>query len=370
MQVILHIGTHKTGTSALQECLRRNERLLAREGIYYARMAPNKNCNGLARIVAKSRDPKVKAFVSRHIDKAMALGAHTLVMSAESFYAMAMFFHKFNGRHDGYWNSESESIAFLHRTFPQGIAVKPVVFFRRQDRFLESIYGEVVKSRGVDTPIDEFVTFFREALDYGRHMEIWSSHFPDCSVYTYEQASNGMPKFFLREVLRLPDTDGFNGLDLRVNTRLSRDVLEFKRRLNATEMSPVDRYLSDLACRELAQALPDDGAYRDYLSPRARMALMDEMTGGNAFLSETFAMKPFPAISGESPKGRAPYPGLSPEKAALLAERYARITRSARYRIGRRALLARQFIQQRLPTLSWIIPLGRSLSPQRRRLPN
>ena len=35
---------------------------------------------------------------------------------------------------------------------------------------------------------------------------------------------------------------------------------------------------------------------------------------------------------------------------------------------GRLALLARQFIQQRLPKLSWIIPFGRSLSPHRRRL--
>jgi len=370
VQIILHIGTHKTGSSALQECLRRNDSLLARKGIHYARMASNKNCNGLARIVAKNRGPEVAAFVSRHIDKALALGAHTLVMSAESFYAMAMFFHKFNGRHGGYWKLESESVGFLHHAFPQGVTAKPVVFFRRQDRFLESIYGEVVKSRGVDTTIDEFVTFFREALDYGRHMEIWSAHFPDCSVYTYEQASNGMPKFFLREVLRLPDSDGFDGLDLRVNTRLSRDVLEFKRRLNATEMSPVDRYLSDLACREIAQALPDDGVYKDYLSPQARMALMDEMARGNAFLSEKFAMKPFPSVSEDGPKDGVPYSGLSPEKAALLAERYTRITRSARYRVGRGALLARQFIQQRLPQFSWIIPFGRSLSPQRRRLPN
>lgn len=368
MRVILHIGTHKTGTSALQECLRRNEKTLARRGIHYARIAPYKNCNSLVRTVAKSRGPELQAFVRRHIDEALGLGAHTIVMSAESFFAMTMFFHKFNGRHDDYWNIESESVAFLHRAFPQEVTTRPVVFFRRQDRFLESIYGEVVKSRGVGTPIDEFGFFFREALDYRRHMEIWSTFFPDCAVYSYEQASNGMPDFFLRNILRLPDTDAFDGLEMRVNVRLNRDVLEYKRMLNAKEMSTVDRYLSDLACRDLARALPDDGAYKDYLAPQARKELMAEMAGGNAFLSEKFAMAPFPIVTDVCPPDGTLYPGLSAEKAKVLAEHYARIRGSYRYRIARAALRVRQLIQYRLPKLSWILPLGRPFAPHRRRL--
>ena len=94
---------------------------------------------------------------------------------------------------------------------------------------------------------------------------------------------------------------------------------------------------------------------------------MEAMAEGNAFLSETFAMKPFPAISQDGLQDRTPYPGLSAERAEILAEHHARLRRSARYRIGRMALLARQFIHERLPKLSWIIPFGRSLSPERRR---
>ena len=83
MQVIVHIGTHKTGTSALQECLRRNEKNLGRRGIYYARIAPYKNSNGLAKTVAKTRGAEVSAFVNHHYYKAIALGANTLIISAE-----------------------------------------------------------------------------------------------------------------------------------------------------------------------------------------------------------------------------------------------------------------------------------------------
>ena len=55
MQLILHIGTHRTGTSALQVCLQRNEQILARKGIHYARIRPYKHSNGLAKLVAKRR---------------------------------------------------------------------------------------------------------------------------------------------------------------------------------------------------------------------------------------------------------------------------------------------------------------------------
>jgi hypothetical protein len=368
VRVILHIGTHKTGTSALQECLRRNETILARKGIHYARVAPYKNSNSLARTVAKNRGPEVKRFISRHVDQAVARGADTIVISAESFYAMAMFFHKFNGRQSNYWDLEHDSIEFLARAFPQDLPVKPVAFFRRQDRFLESIYGAVVKSRGVATGIDEFGLFFREALDYWRHMEIWSAMFPDCSAYSYEQASNSICDFFFREVLQLSNTDEFDGFDVRANLRLSRDVLEYKRMLNAMEMSDVDRYLSDLACTELSRALPDDGTYQDYLVPQSRLALLQEVAIGNVLLSKTFGMNPFPEISNESLNDQASYPGLSSERAKTLDEGYALIRRGARYRIGRSALLIRQFIQQRLPKLSWIIRFGRPLGPNGGRL--
>jgi hypothetical protein len=368
VQVILHIGTHKTGTSALQECLLRNEQILAQKGIHYTRIAPYKNCNGLAKTVAKTRGTEVKAFVHRHVEKAAILGANTLIISAESFYAMTIFFHKFNGRRADYWNSESEAIEFLRCALPRDVTTRLIVFFRRQDHFLESMYREVVQSGEVAMPIDEFRTLFSEALDYWRHMGLWRAVFPDCAVYTYEQASNNISEFFFRNVLNLTNTDEFDGLDLRMNVRLSRDVLEYKRMLNSTDMSGVDRYMSNLVCAELARTLTDERGYQDYLAPEARVALLHEMESNNALLYETFGMKPFPVVSDESLKGWMPYPGLSAERARQLAEGHARIRRRVGYRIERSALRVRQFIRGRLPMLAWMMPLGRFLLPEHRHL--
>jgi hypothetical protein len=368
VQLILHIGTHKTGTSALQDCLRRNEHILADKGIHYARIKPYSNSNRLGSLIANRRRAEVRAFVDRHLEKASTLGANTVVISAESLYAMTIFFHKFDGRQDhDYWTSESEAIEFFHCVLPPDVTTRLIVFFRRQDHFLESVFQEVVKSSlAVAMPIDEFRGFFSEALDYWRHMEIWSAVFPDCAVYTYEQAFNNISEFFLRNVLHLPNTDEFEGLDSRVNVRLNRDVLEYKRMLNGMAMSVVDRTMSEIACTELARTLADDGHYPDHLAPDARASLLRKVERDNALLSETFGMKPFPTLSDHSLKGGAPYPGLSAERARELAERHARIRIGAGYRIERSALLARRFIQQRLPMLAWIIPLGRVLLPWHR----
>jgi hypothetical protein len=367
VQLVLHIGTHKTGTSALQLCLQRNGQILADNDIYYARMAPSTNCNGLASLIAKERGAEAKAFVDRHVDKANSLGAKTLIISAESFYAMTIFFHRLNGRqcHD-YWRSESKAIQLLKDVLPQNVTARLVVFFRRQDQFLESIYRQLIMGRSVAMSINEFEFFMTEALDYWRHMEIWRSFFPSCAVYTYEEISGDTSEFFLRSVLNLTNVEKFDGLDSRVNIRWSRDVLEYKRILNRMDMSAVDKLMTNIACAQLARNLTDDGRHQEYLSPEARKALLRRTQIGNTLLSDTFGVDAFPTLLEEASQGWTPYPGLSTERARKLANRHKRIRRSAHYRIERWALRARELIQQRLPVLGWMIPLGRSLLPAHR----
>ena len=369
MRLILHIGTPKTGSSALQKCLQLNENSLADKGIYYAHMARSPASDSLASWVANKRGDDVHAFVDRHVKKASAIGANVLIISAVPFYAMTTFFHKFDGRkYQDYWESEAEAIEFFHRVLPPEMPTRLIVFFRRQDFFLESMYRQMVRSvRAVALPIDEFMVFIKEALDYRHHMEIWSTSFSDCSVYSYEQVSNNSTEFFLRNVLQLVSTEGLRGLDLRLNNRWGRDVLEYKRMLNSMEMSDVDRQMSKLACTELARTLRDDGRYQDYLAPDARAALLRDAARGNAALSKTFGMEPFPILSNDNLRSWAPYTGLSAERARELAEDHARIRKSIRYRIERSALLAEQRIQRRLPRLAWIIPMGRFLLRQLQR---
>ena len=72
MQLILHIGTHKTGTSAVQECLYRNEGRLAARGIYYAHRPRARALNQLAHLIATGRKRQAQALIDSHVAKAEA----------------------------------------------------------------------------------------------------------------------------------------------------------------------------------------------------------------------------------------------------------------------------------------------------------
>ena len=342
MQLILHIGTHKTGTSAVQECLHRNERILAERGIYYAHRARARSLNQLAQLIASGQSSEARALLDSHLAKARAHGATTFLISAESFFAMTMFFHKLEGEDcEDYWAAEARCIELLHDVLPADMPKRVVVFFRRQDKFLESVYAQTVRTRPLSATCEQFAASVGEALDYARHMRLWSRVFPDCVVHSYEETANAAARFFLGTVLKIGDLDRFAGLDLRINTSLARDLVEYKRELNKAT-SFVDRRMGNFVCAELERVVTDDGRYRDYLSPEARARLLRDVEPGNATLSRDFGMQPFPPLSDQASSARTPYPGLLPERARELRERHNTIKRSAGYQLERATLLLRQ----------------------------
>ena len=124
-------------------------------------------------------------------------------------------------------------------------------------------------------------------------MRLWSRAFPDCVVYTDEETAIDAARFFLRNVLKIGDAEQFDGLDLRINASLARDLVEYKRELNMAT-SFVDQRMSDFVCAELERVVTDDGRYRDFLSPEARAKLLRDVAPGNATLVQDFGMTPFP----------------------------------------------------------------------------
>ncbi len=362
MRLILHIGTHKTGTSSLQQFLRNNEDILAEKGIYYARIAGTKNANRLAKWVIFKQRKKVESFFEEHMKRACSANAHTVLISAESFYAMTKNFLQFKDNQVAdYWASETEAVNFLRSVLPAETKIKIVTYFRRQDRFIESYYSQAIKTHSVTSSIDEFRYFMNEALNYWCHMKIWNAVFPGCCAYTYESVSSNITEQFCREILGLQNVNQFESPDLRMNVRISRDLIEYKRMLNRQEKSPIERYMNSIAFTQLSRTLPDDGKYTDYFTPVAREALLQELEENNGLLRVYFSMPAFPALSNEERNDRAPYPGLSAGKAEEIARLHRRMTRSTGYQIDRLGLLAARFIRKRLTFMAWIISPARSL---------
>ena len=86
MKLILHIGTHKTGSTALQQFLYRNPDSLAKVGIHYA-VPPSAWKASFIVHLLRATDPRgIRDFFTSNIEHARRKNAHTIIVSAENFY--------------------------------------------------------------------------------------------------------------------------------------------------------------------------------------------------------------------------------------------------------------------------------------------
>ena len=104
-----------------------------------------------------------------------------------------------------------------------------------------------------------------------------------------------------RNVLEIGDPEQFDGLDLRVNTSLARDLVEYKRELNKAT-SFVDQRMSNFVCAALERVVTDDGRYHDYLSPEARAKLLRDVDARQCDAQPGFRHD---AVSASRPSKRA-----------------------------------------------------------------
>ncbi len=139
-ELVLHIGTHKTGTTTLQVALRANRRRLASEGIVYPQLDGQGDQAGHHALATHWMD--LPAHVRggppaetqwRALVEAHASGDQRLVLSSESFsraYPQRVDFAELARLSDG----------FGRRSV--------VCYLRNQAAYLQSAYGQVLQRRG------------------------------------------------------------------------------------------------------------------------------------------------------------------------------------------------------------------------------
>src|SRR3954451_6273317 len=240
MKLILHIGTQKTGTTALQQSLFANRESLAACGFHYATPPHGlKDANVVANALNVGENQIVREFLTTQTDLGYRRGAHTLIISSENFYAMSVL-AAMQRREVCAKAMERDHalIDTLRSLIPSGIDTPQIVcYFRRPDRYAESLYSQHVK-RGIifDGPFEEFLPIIRPALLYNEYMQAWGEAFGDnsCNVRMYEPVRADVVSDFIRQVMGIGEMDHFAQSNNQGNERVSRDVLEFKRLKNRT----------------------------------------------------------------------------------------------------------------------------------------
>lgn len=224
----LHIGTVKTGTTALQKFFDLNRQTLMDNNIFYplnsdGRFAHHRFSWSLSLSEGRSFPQNWPSNLGSHEDewsflKRQCIGQKNLI-SSEHFYGRS-----------------SQSISTLKKYFSD-FNVKIVIYWRRRDYLEDSWYNQLIKQEE-----KTYLPSFQLHLVPKNQLDKWAAAFGRENIilrpYEKEQLyKRDVLADFLHYVLGLELNDTFKQPENEANTGLHQVVLEYKRMLNHLNLS-------------------------------------------------------------------------------------------------------------------------------------
>ena len=260
MRLFIHVGPHKTGTSALQASLHKNHAALRQRGAWYLGWEGTTNHTLLGHAFLRS-EPSAPALLNRYFDAAAAAGCDTCIVSSESFskyvFDPAPFLHAING---------------LRATF--------IAYLRPPDDRLVSVFNQMVRHGRRVAPIEE-----RGNYDptYRSNLTKWAAadgHRLVLAPYDARQWPNGS---ILDDFLGMIGVDA-TGLDrslepVEANRSLPAGLTEVLRLANGLAMGEETRRSLAHGLEKLASSRPELFAKGSLLDRDARIALRRALRG-------------------------------------------------------------------------------------------
>lgn len=176
-----HIGTHKTGSTSIQNTLAKSRSDLASSGVFYPDIFPGLNAHHpISRLTgwggSKAQPDKILSLAEWCYKEANEIDAHTVLISSESLSIIPR--------------------ANLLEPFSKFFDVKVLLYVKRQDTYLESLYNQHVKSydlrySGSILDFNDSHKFHeRRGFDYLRIARDWSEVFGEGAVEVREYPSD------------------------------------------------------------------------------------------------------------------------------------------------------------------------------------
>ena len=222
MDINLHIGSYKTGSTAIQIFLKKNRENLKSNGWIY----PHYGCRNdnahhpLAFALAELHGSDPATIVGGILNEARDHGADRVILSSEVFFSF--------GR---------SQILRLSRLLSDH-AVKIIIYLRRQDEFLHSYYMQCIKQPEIRLDLSpKQHTAFNEVVqlgDYDSILSSWSSVFGSSNMivdtYDMERQRDGVAMDFARKIGIEEHVD--RGQEGFVNITINTELIEYLRRRN------------------------------------------------------------------------------------------------------------------------------------------
>jgi hypothetical protein len=190
---IVHAGTHKTGTTTVQDVLAAHRAELAAAGIHYPALErQGRDHNVLVHRLAACTDDDLKAARDDLVRDAGRLqlrqgAAATLLLSAEEISTRICNPDAWAGFDDGsYWDQRRRFLARLRSVLPEGASVETFICFRDPEAYAHSLYATKLLSGKFDWSFVEFVRRCAPIFDYGRQVEVLAEGLGPVRVESYE----------------------------------------------------------------------------------------------------------------------------------------------------------------------------------------
>lgn len=306
MEVLLHIGQSKTGTSAIQSFLTLNKSALNRADIDF----PSVNVGGFD-IAVGSHNFLADAIAGKLIYPYVTADEfqRQLFNSHGAYKKIILSGEHFFGGEPRVWDCEGEDDYFEKYSgkvrqaseFLAGKTVRILVYLRPQVDWFESAISQTIRVQGLSKrktiyrDDESFLTLMAPLLKYGRLLQVWRTHFPDAKIevvpYIRSEliGQNSIIDFIHRAGLtNLSDT--FGSPRLSVNESITREFIEVKKILDSSAKS-VHRERAIIKCLlELSKSSNFSSRYvisdllRDRIigfSARENKWISDEFLGGN-----------------------------------------------------------------------------------------
>jgi hypothetical protein len=218
--IILHVGRHKTGTTSLQSFFALNYSLLARKfGILYPVTGRNRKKNYHHPVFKKlinhekHIDPELIAAI---FEESASMNTGTILLSSEML---------------GRPGISDDQLEKLKDAF-SGHEIKIIIYFRRQDTFLLSMYANGVRRGQLAAP--KTIHDMDVALDYLAFAQRYARVFGRDAIIvrSYDNALRSGIFADMLETLGVKDCNEFRRPTARLNKRLPWRYLELLRVAN------------------------------------------------------------------------------------------------------------------------------------------
>ena len=374
MKLIVHIGTPKTGTTAVQQFLKHNQQVLRGVGFHYATPPHNLgHANSVANALNAGDSRTVQAFLAKHVRRARRNGAETILISAENFYVRDVLASMQRGQAcPNAIERDGRLVQTLRALLPGEIeACRIACYFRRPDRYAESLYNQHVKRGIVQSSFAEFLSLIEPTLSYDRCMRSWADVFgkSNCVVRVYDSVKKDVVGDFVANVLGIQDLSGFSRVHSQANERVSRDLLEFKRLTNQTARF-TERYIDctvfHLIEEEMGLLRGEPDSYQDFLSPDDRAHLLARLQPELDALQASYGVPAFAPCDTEGANvAWRPYPGLDRERRQAIQLHYDRINRRMAFRLERTMMRSAALLRRRVPGTGFVIDAVKRVGTKR-----